>query len=62
MKLTLYKKIQKDRKYLNIAYDFAIKKSGSKFKNRKEGFNDNSFWILPARVMSQKRWQNFLNE
>lgn len=53
---------KKDRKYLYIAYDFKIKDSGSKFKNRIKGFNDNSFWIKPAIVKSQARRKKFLSE
>ena len=53
---------KKDRKYFYIAYDFKIKNSGAKFKNRKKGFNDNSFWIKPAKVKSQTRRKIFLSE
>ena len=52
----------KDRKYFYVAYDFKIKNPGSKLKNRKKGFNDNSFWIVPAKVKSQSRRKKFLNE
>lgn len=53
---------KKDRKYFYIAYDFLIRNPGNKLINRKKGFNDNKFWIKPARVKSQIRRKIFLIE
>jgi len=53
---------KKDRKYFYMAYDFPIKKSGSKIKNRKQGFNKNQFWNYQVKVKSTSRKNNFLSE
>ncbi len=56
-----YKSI-KDRKYFYMVYDFPIVKSGSKYKNRKAGFNQNQFWKNEVIIKSLKRKKTFLTE
>ena len=56
-----YKSI-KDRKYFYMVYDFPIAKSGSKYKNRKAGFNQNQFWKNEVIIKSLKRKKTFLTE
>ncbi len=51
-----------DRKYFYMVYDFPVKKSGSKIKNRIKGFNQNEFWNYKVKVKSQKRKKVFLTE
>ena len=53
---------KRDRKYFYMVYDFPIKKSGSKTKNRKKGFNANDFWVEKVAVKSNKRKKVFLTE
>lgn len=59
--VSLYKS-EIDRKYFYMVYDFPIIKSGSKLKNRKEGFNQNHFWNDEVKVKSSKRKNVFLSE
>ena len=47
-------KSNKDRKYFYIVYDFPIIKSGSKYKHRKAGFNQNQFWKHEVAIKSLK--------
>jgi hypothetical protein len=53
---------KKDRKYFYMVYDFPIKKTGSKFENRKKGFNANNFWNQEVKVKSLRRKKTFLTE
>ena len=53
---------KKDRKYFYMVYDFPIKKSGSIFKNRKIGFNENDYWKHKVLIKSKKRKKIFLTE
>lgn len=55
-------KSNKDRKYFYMVYDFPIIKSGSKYKNRKAGFNQNQFWKHEVAIKSSKRKKTFLTE
>ena len=55
-------KSKKDRKYFYMVYDFPILKSGSKYKNRKAGFNQNQFWNEQVKIESSKRKKTFLTE
>ena len=59
--VTTYKS-KKDRKYFYMVYDFPISNSGSKYKNRKAGFNQNQFWKNEVTIESTKRKRNFLTE
>lgn len=52
----------KDRKYFYLVYDFPILKSGSKIKNRKNGFNQNQFWNNKVKIDSTSRKNFFLSE
>ena len=52
----------KDRKYFYCAYDFQIKKVGSLKKNRKKGFNENTFWKNEVKVQSLIRKEKFFSE
>lgn len=52
----------KDRKYFYAVYDFPITKLGSIKKNRKKGFNLNSFWKDDVLIKSQTRKKNFFSE
>ena len=45
-----------------MVYDFPIVKSGSKYKNRKAGFNQNQFWKNEVIIKSLKRKKTFLTE
>jgi hypothetical protein len=45
-----------------MVYDFPVKKSGSKIKNRIKGFNQNEFWNYKVKVKSKKRKKVFLTE
>ena len=51
-----------DRKYFYAVYDFKIKNSGEKLKNRKKGFNMNIFWKNKVKTKSSKRKKIFLSE
>ncbi len=51
-----------DRKYFYAVYDFKIKNSGEKLKNRKKGFNMNIFWKNKINIKSLKRKKIFLTE
>jgi len=53
---------KKDRKYFYVAYDFKIPKKGSITKNRKKGFNANTFWKNKAALISKNRRKIFLSE
>ena len=50
------------RKYLYFVYDFKIKNPGTKFLNRKKGFNSNIFWNHEVKIKSKKRQKIFLTE
>ena len=45
-----------------MVYDFPVAKSGSKYKYRKAGFNQNQFWKNIVKIKSLKRKRIFLTE
>tara|TARA_B100000795_G_scaffold242860_1_gene206384 strand:- start:1935 stop:2720 length:786 start_codon:yes stop_codon:yes gene_type:complete len=59
--VSLYKS-KIDRKYFYMVYDFPVAKSGSKYKYRKAGFNQNQFWKNTVKIKSLKRKRIFLTE
>ena len=51
-----------DRKYFYAVYDFKIKNSGAKLKNRVKGFNLNNFWKDQVKTKSLRRKKIFLSK